>query len=132
MVPGLNLSTYITAASILAWIAVAHVGLVLAVDASEAGLAGASVAPLACVCAFGIILAGFMIGAEVKVFVAKQAAPSFLTVALKRFFACSMQAARVAHALIAEGALPPEATRALTRGITMTMGFTAARRADGC
>lgn len=128
----MNMGTYVTAAAVLAWIAVALVGLELAVGATEARLAGTRVAPLTRVCACGVILAGFMIGAEVKVLVAEQAAPAFLAVALKRLVASSMQAPRVPLALIAEGALPPKATLALTRGLTITVLIAAARRADGC
>lgn len=129
---GSNTGTYVTAASVLARIAVALVGLDLTVGATEARLAGAGVAPLACVCACGIVPAGFMIGTEIKVLVAEQATPAFLAVALKRLVAGSVQAPRVALALVTEGALPPEATLALTRGLTITALVTAARQADGC
>lgn len=126
------MGTYVTAAAVLARIAVALIGLDLAVGATEARLACTRVAPLTCVCACGIILAGFMIGAEIKVLVAEQAAPAFLAVALKRLVAGSMQAPRVPLALITEGALPPEATLALTRGLTITVLVATAKRADGC
>lgn len=121
----------VTAAAVLARIAVALIGLDLAVGATEARLAGASVAPLAGVCASGIILARLMIGAEVKVLVAEQATPAFLAVTMKRLVAGSMQTPGVPLALIALGALPPEATLALTRGLTITVLVTAARQADG-
>lgn len=126
------MGTYITAATVFAWIAVALVNFDFAVGATKARLAGAGIAPLASVCACGVIFARFMIGAEVKVLVAEQATPAFLAVALKRLVAGSMHATRVPLALIAEGPLPPEATLALTRGLTITVLLTAARRADGC
>lgn len=126
------MGTYITAAAIFAWIAVALIGLDLTVDTTEARLASAGVAALACVRACGVVLAGFMIGAEVKVLVAEQAAPAFFADALKRLAAGSMQTPRVPLALVAEGALPPETTLALTRGLTITVRAATARRADGC
>lgn len=128
----MNVGTYVTATTVLARIAVALIRLNLTVGASEARLAGAGIAPLASVCACGIILARFMIGAEVKVLVTKQATPAFLAVALKWLVTGSMHAPGVPLALIAEGTLPPEATLALTRGLTITVLLAAARRADGC
>lgn len=73
-----------------------------------------------------------MIGAEVQILVAEQAAPAFLASALKWLFAGAMQAPRVSLALVAEGAFPPEAALALTRGLTITVLLATARRADGC
>lgn len=58
---------YLAAAAILAGVAVALVGLDLAVDAGEAGLARARVAALACVGARGLVLARLVIGAVVEV-----------------------------------------------------------------
>lgn len=126
------MGTYVTAATVLARIAVAFIGFNLAVGATKTRLAGAGIAPLPRVCACGIILAWFMVGAEVKVLVTEQATPALLAVALKRLVTGSMQAPRVPLALVTQGALPPEATLALTRGLTITMLVAAARRADGC
>lgn len=73
-----------------------------------------------------------MIGAEVQILVAEQAAPAFLASALKWLVAGAMQAPWVSLALVAEGAVPPEAALALTRGLTITVLLATARRADGC
>lgn len=73
-----------------------------------------------------------MIGAEVQILVAEQAAPAFLASALKWLAAGAVQAPRVSLALVAEGALPPEDAVALTRGFTRTVLLATARRADGC
>lgn len=73
-----------------------------------------------------------MIGAEVQILVAEQAAPAFLASALKGLVAGAMQAPRVSLALVAEGAFPPKAALALTGGLTITVLLTTARRADGC
>ena len=125
-------STYITAATILARVAVALAGLDLAVGAAEAGLAGAGVAALACVGASGVVLAWLVVGTEVQVLVAEEATPTFLAIALPWLVAGAVQAAWVALALITEGALPPEAALALSGGVTITVLFAAARQADGC
>lgn len=60
-------ATHLAAAAILAGVAVALVGLDLAVDAGEAGLAGAGVAALPRVGARGLVLARLVIGAVVQV-----------------------------------------------------------------
>lgn len=57
--------TYVTAAAVLARIAVTLVGLDFAPHPAEARLAGTGVAPLTRIGARGIVLAGLMIGAEV-------------------------------------------------------------------
>lgn len=125
-------AAYVAAASILARVAVALVGLDLAGFTTEAGLADAGVAALTGVGAGGIIHAGFVIGAEVQILIAEQASPAFLASALKRLVAGAMQAPWISLALVAEGALPPEAALTLTGGLTITVLLATARRADGC
>lgn len=74
--------TYVTTASVLAWVAVTFVGLDLAVCSAETGLAGTGVTALAGVGAGSVIPAGLVIGAEIQVLVAEQATPSLLASAL--------------------------------------------------
>lgn len=118
-------------ASILAGVAVTLVGFDLTVFATEARLADAGVAALAGVGTRGVIPAGLVIGAEVQILIAEQAAPAFFASALKRLVAGAMQAPRVPRALIAEGAFPSNPALALTGGLTITVLLTTARQADG-
>ncbi len=125
-------AAYVATSSVLARVAVALVGLDFAGFATEARLADAGVAALTGVGTGGVIHAGLVIGAEVQILVAEQASPAFLASALKGLVAGAMQAPRVSLALVAEGALPPEAALALTGGLTITVLLATARRADGC
>lgn len=102
--------TYRAAASVLAGIAVAFIGLDLAVGAAVAGLAGTGVTPLAGVGAGGPVRARLVVGAVVEVLVAEEAAPALLAIALPGFLAHTVQAAGVTDALIAEPPLPTNAT----------------------
>lgn len=59
--------TYFAAAAILAWAAIALVGLKVTVFAEEPRLAGAGVASLTCVGAGSFILARFVVGTVIQV-----------------------------------------------------------------
>ena len=72
-----------------------------------------------------------MVGAVVEVLVAEEPAPALLAVALPRLATRPVQAARVADALGAGGALPAHATLAAPGGLAVAVLFTAVRRADG-
>ena len=80
----------------------------------------------------GVVPAGPVVGAVVEVLVTEQASPALLAVTLPRLVAGAVQAARVAHALVAQRALPSQAARALARGFTVPLPLVATRRADGC
>ena len=122
---------YIAAASVLAGVAVALVGFQLAVGASVTWPAGARVAALARVGARGAIGAGLVVGAVVEVLVAEESPPSLLAITLPRLATRPVQAAGVAHALGAGGALPAHATLAAPRGLAVAVLLAAVRRADG-
>ena len=119
--------THVAAASVLAGVAVALVGLQLTVGASVAGPAGAGVAALPCVGAGGTVGAGLVVGAVVEVLVAEEAPPALLTVTLPRLAARPVEAAWVADALAAGGALPAHATCTAPRGLAVAMPLTAVR-----
>lgn len=122
---------YLTASSVLAWIAVTDVDLLLTPVPSEAFLARTGVAALASVGAGGSVLAGFVVGAEVEVLVAEQAAPALLAVALPGLAARPVLAAWVPAALVTGRALPAQTTLALTRLVTEAMALATARRTYG-
>lgn len=67
---GSHPAAYVATASVLAWVAVALVGLDIAGFAAEARLADAGVAALTSVCTGGFVHAGLVIGAEVQILVA--------------------------------------------------------------
>ncbi len=119
--------THIAAASVLAGVAVTLVGFQLTVGASEAGPAGAGVAALACVSAGCTVGAGLVIGAVVEVLVAEEAPPALLTVTLPWLAARPVEAAWVADAFIAGGALPAHATRTAPWGLAVAVPLTAVR-----
>lgn len=127
----ISLSTHIAASSVLAGVAVALVGLQLAVGAPIAGPAGAGVAALPRVGASGSIGAGLVISAVVQVLVAEEPPPPLLTAALPRLAARPMEAAWVTDALLAGGALPPHAACTAPRGLAVAVPLAAVRRADG-
>lgn len=119
--------THVATASVLAGVAVTLVGLQLAVGASEAGSAGAGVAALTRVGARGTVGTWFVVGAVVEVLVAEEAPPALLAVTLPRLAARPMEAARVADALGAGGALPAHPTSAAPRGLAVAVLLTAVR-----
>ena len=125
------MSTYIAAASVLAWVAVTLVDLYLTPFTSEAFLACACVAALACVGAGCSVHAGFMVGAEVEVLVTEQSSPALLAVALPRLAAGAVHTVWVANALITGGALPAQSAFTLSRLVTIPMALATARRTDG-
>lgn len=118
------------AASVLAGIAVAFIGLDLAVGAAVAGLAGTGVTPLAGVGAGGPVRARLVVGAVVEVLVAEEAAPALLAIALPGFLAHTVQAAGVTDALIAEPPLPTNATYAFSRPSTVSIFIVATQQAN--
>ena len=81
----------------------------LAVGASVAGRAAASVGALAGVEAGGPVAAGLVVGAVVEILVAEQAAPAVIAVALPGVLAGAMLAPGVPDALIAKGTSPSTA-----------------------
>lgn len=72
-----------------------------------------------------------MVSAVVEVLVAEEAPPALLTVTLPRLAARPMEAAWVADAFIAGGALPAHATCTSPWGLAVAVLLTAVRRADG-
>lgn len=78
----------------------------LTVGASEAWEAGAGVAALPCVHAGGAVLTRLVVGAEVQVLVAEQAAPALLTVALPGQLAGAVFTGWVFLTLVTERTLP--------------------------
>ncbi|TNN76674.1 hypothetical protein EYF80_013126 [Liparis tanakae] len=100
-----------------AGVAVALVGLQLTVGASIAGPAGAGVAALARVGAGGSVGTGLVVGAIVEVLVAEEPPPALLAAALPRLAARPVEAARVADALLAGGALPAHAARVVAQRV---------------
>lgn len=119
--------THVTAASVLAWVAVTLVDLQFTVGAPESWPAGARVTALAGVGAGGPVGAWLVVGAVVQVLIAEQTSPAFLADALPRLTACSMEAAWVAHTLIAVRPLPPQAALAVPRGLAVAMCLAAVR-----
>lgn len=128
---GTGRNTDAAAASALAGVAVALVGLDLAAQPREAGPAAAGVAPLAGVGAGGAVLARPVVGAVVQVLVAEEAPPALLAVALPGLRAGAVEAARVADAVLAEGALPADPALALAGLLAVAVAVAAAGQADG-
>lgn len=97
-----------------------------AVGAVEAVGAAAGVTALAGVEASAAVSARFVVGAEVQVLVAEQAAPAFVAEAIPRFQAGTVDATRVTLTLVAEGPLPPRLTPETIRriGYRRTLVFT--------
>lgn len=118
--------TYITAASILAGVAVTLVDLYLTSFTAEASLACACVTALACVSAGRSVHAGLVVGTEVQVLIAEQASPALLAVALPRLATGPMDTAWVANAFITGGTLPAWAAFTLSRLFTVPMALTTA------
>lgn len=125
------LYTHIAAASVLAGVAVTLIGFQLAVGATKAGPTGAGVAALPGVGAGRTVGAGLVVGAVVEILVTEQAPPALLTVTLPRLAARPVEAAWVADALAAGGALPAHATRTAPWGLAVAVLLIAVRRADG-
>lgn len=80
----------------------------LAIGSGVLGRAGTGVGALTRVETGAAVLAGLVIGAVVEILIAKQTAPTFVAIALPRLLARSVQAARVANALVAQFALPSQ------------------------
>lgn len=123
-------NTDVAAASVLAGVAAALVGLDLAAAPGKARPAGAGEAPLARVGAGGPILAGMVVGAVVEVLVAEEPAPAFLAVALPGLHTRAVEAAWVTHALLAQGPLPADPALALPRLLTEAVAGAAAGQTD--
>lgn len=115
----------VTAATILAGVAVTFVYLQLTVGASVAGSAGAGVAALAGVGAGGPVSTGLVVGAIVQVLVAEETSPAFFAHTLPRLCAGAMQTARVPHTLAAGRALPAQTTLTLPRRLAVTVTLAA-------
>ena len=79
-----------------------------AVGSSVLGRTGARVGSLASVETGAAVFARLVIGAVVKILIAKQTAPTFVAVALPRLLARTVKATRVADALVAQFALPSQ------------------------
>lgn len=120
-------STYITAASILAGVAVTLIDFYLTSFTTEAFLACTCVTALACVSAGCSIHTGLVVCAEVQILVTEQASPALLAVALPRLATGPMHTAWVANAFITGGTLPTRATYTLSRLFTVPMALTTAR-----
>lgn len=126
------LYTHVAAASVLAGVAVALIGFQFTVGATEAGPAGAGVTALARVGAGCAVGAGLVVSAVVQILVAEKTPPPLLTVTLPRLAARPVEAAWIADAFIAGGALPAHATCTAPWGLAVAVPLAAVRRADGC
>lgn len=90
------------------------INLLFTVSPSEAWRTVASVGSLACVEAGASIATRFVIGAVIQVLVAEKASPAFVTEAVPRLLAGSVQTSWIPLALVAERALPSLVTSAQT------------------
>lgn len=118
------------ASTIFAGISITFIDLCFTVGPSEARAARTSVTPLTSVCACRSVLARFVMCTIIQVLVAKQTAPSFLTVTLPRLLTCSMKAPWIMNALITVTSLPSHPAFAFPRFLAQSVLFVAARKAD--
>lgn len=80
----------------------------------------------------GPVLARVVVGAVVEVLVAEEPPPALLAVALPGLQAGAVQAAGVADAFVAGGALPADAALALAGRLAVAVAAAALGQADGC
>ena len=103
----------------------------LAIGARMLSWTGASVRSLSSVKAGATVLARLVVGAVVEILVAKEAAPSFIAIALVGLLAGAVKAARVADALVAQLSLPAKFAEAFVGLVAEAVLIVAARKADG-
>lgn len=121
-------SRVLAGSAVLTWVVGAVIKFPFAVRSCKPRRATASVRTLSGVKASAAMPAWFVIGAVIQILVAKQASPSFITEAVPRLLARTVEATRVPLTLVTQATFPSTVAQAFVGLVAVSMLFVTSRQ----